>query len=610
MGYTIDIDTGGTFTDGLFTNGTEIQRVKVDSTPHDLTVSWLKCMEEGAEQCGFSNLPNFLDQVDIIRWSTTVASNVVLEQKGPKMGLFVTDGNKQTLYAANGENPVFGHLIEKAHVDTVTCPVDTNELLIKLKALLEGGVRRICISLKDALKNDDEINIKDIIEEQFPDHYLGHVPLLLGGDICKHPDDMTRTHMALLNSYVHGPLAQSMFKAEDELREQGFTKPLLLGHTNGGVTRVSKTKPVDTIESGPVFGIHAGDYWANVYEFSKVITLDVGGTTSKIGLIEDFRPAMTRDPDFLGVPLKQAMLNLKSIALGGGTVAKVVEGELQLGPESMGAYPGPACYDLGGTEATLTDACLVSGYLNAEYFSGGKKEISQEKAENILKEKVADPLGINVENAASEIINKATEMIAEEVIELVKKTGKISSDFVLFAFGGNGAILGCEVAQKSGIEKNHVFSLGSVLSAFGSSVSDVSHSYEYSPFLSIKERDALTEIVEEMLKEAKRDMEGEGFEVTAMESELDFTLYNKKDSESIIRFSSSTWKESDMTEKGINDIIGESFINAGKDASSTDLVIEVLKLRSKVPVTKVQPEKSSIKGKNSKNRFKRGTENF
>lgn len=257
MGFTIDIDTGGTFTDGLFTNGAEIKRVKVDSTPHDLTVSWLKCMEEGAEKFGFSYLPDFLEEVDIVRWSNTVASNVIAERKGPKMGLFVTEGNKQTLYSTSGENPVLGHLIEAGNIDTVSQPVNTEELLIKLKELLEGGVRRICISLKDALKNDDEATIKDIIEEQFPDHYLGHVPLLLGGDICKHPDDMTRTHKALLNSYVHGPLAQSMYKAEDELRNQGYLKPLLLGHTDGGVTRVSKTKPVDTIESGPIFGIHA-----------------------------------------------------------------------------------------------------------------------------------------------------------------------------------------------------------------------------------------------------------------------------------------------------------------------------------------------------------------
>ena len=249
MGFTADIDTGGTFTDGLFADGKEIRRVKVDTTPHDLTV----------------------------RWSNTVASNVIAEHKGPKLGLFVTDGYQETLYSSASKSPVFRHLIEEANVEAVKLPVDTDDLLIQLKGLLEKGVRRICISLKDGLKNiKEEIRIKGIFEEQYPDHYLGNVPLLLGGDICKHPDDMTRTHVALLNAYVHGPMAQAMFKAEDDLRERGFLKTLLLGHTDGGVARVSKTKPVDTIESGPIFGVHAGAYWANLYQIPHVITLDVG----------------------------------------------------------------------------------------------------------------------------------------------------------------------------------------------------------------------------------------------------------------------------------------------------------------------------------------------
>jgi len=266
----------------------------------------------------------------------------------------------------------------------------------------------------------------------------------------------------------------------------------------------------------------------------------------------------------------------------------------------MGAFPGPACYDLGGTEATLTDACLVSGYLNADYFFGGKKEIRQEQAEKIIQENVANPLGISLENAANEIINLATAMIAEEVNGLVTQTGKAASDFVLFAFGGNGAVLGCEVAEKSGIGKSHVFSLGSVLSAFGSSVADVSHSYEYSPFVPVKEQDSLAQIAEEMLQEAKRDMEGEGFDLTSMKSELDFTLYDKQDADNVIQFSSQTWQESDLAENSMSDVIRESFVHAGRDSASDDLVVEVLRLRAKSPVTKVNPEKSSLNGNNSK----------
>ncbi|MCZ7664773.1 MAG: hypothetical protein M5U22_18450 [Thermoleophilia bacterium] len=372
MGFTVDIDTGGTFTDGLFGDGTSSRRAKVDTTPHDLTISLFNCLYAGAVAFGLANVKDLLRGCDIVRWTNTIATNVVAERKGPRVGLFVTQGHERSLYSGNGESPAIGHVVGAENIVGVSQPVDVEDLLVRLKSLLDQGVRRICISLKDGLENSaDEAAVKRVFEDQYPDHYLGTIPLLMGSDISKHPDDMTRTHMALLNAYVHGPMAQAMFKAEDDLRHEGFIKPLLVGHINGGVTRVAKTKPVDTIESGPIFGIHAAAYFAEKYGLPRVVTLDVGGTTAKVGLVQDGRPALTRPADVLGIPLNQPMLSLKSISLGGGTVARVAGGDLTLGPDSMGAYPGPACYDLGGTEATVTDAYLVSGFLDPDYFAGG-----------------------------------------------------------------------------------------------------------------------------------------------------------------------------------------------------------------------------------------------
>lgn len=589
MGYTVDIDTGGTFTDGLFTDGREIRRAKVDTTPHDLTVSWIKCMQEGAQKFGFTDLRAFLEQVDIVRWSNTTATNIVAERKGPKLGLFVTGGYEKTLYSALSKSPVFGQLIEESNVRGVADPLDPNELVIQLKELLEQGVRRICISLKDGLKDlEKEIRIKEIFEEQYPDHYLGNVPFLIAGDLCKHPDDMTRTHMALLNSYVHGPMAQTMFKAEDELRESGFSKPLLLGHTNGGVARVAKTKPVDTIESGPIFGIHAGAYWANLYQLKNVITLDVGGTTSKIGLVKDFRPAITRAAGILGVPLSQPMLDLMSIALGGGTAAKAVNGDIQLGPESMGAYPGPACYDIGGTEATLTDAYLLQGFLNPEYFAGGTKKIYGERAEKIIQEKLGNPLGIDAHVAAYEISSRATMMIADELTDLIKRTGVSPDNYTLFAFGGNGSIVGCEAAKKAGIEKVYLFSLGSVLSAFGSSVADISHTYEYSPFVPASESKKLADIVMRLMEDARRDMEGEGFDLGKVEAELEFSLYSKKDPHNPIE-SICPWIVGKVEDQRLIEMIEGCIKDAQAGSSIPDQIVEILRLRARAVIPKIEP---------------------
>lgn len=594
MGFTVDIDTGGTFTDGLFTNGTEIKRVKVDTTPHDITVSWLNAMREGARAFGFSTLREFLEQVDIVRWSSTTATNIIVEKKGPKIGLFVTDGFQESLYSSGKKSEVFGHLIDETNVEAATYPLDGATLVLQLKRLLEKGVRRICISLKDGLRNlDEEIQIKQAFEEQYPDHYLGNVPFLLAGDICRHPDDMTRTHVALLNSYVHGPMARAMFKAEDDLRDRGYPGALLVGHTDGGVAKVSKTKPVDTIESGPIFGIHAGAFWAEKYQLPNVITLDVGGTTTKIGLVENFRPVMTREADILGIPLSQTMLDLRSIALGGGTVVSVSGGELKLGPQSMGAYPGPACYDLGGSEPTLTDAYLVKGFLDPDYFAGGSKKIKLDRAIEIVSEKVAGPLGLEAQVAAYQIANRATRMIADEVSGLIKRSGKSPSDYTLFAFGGNGAIVGCEVARKTEIEKVYVFSLGSVLSAFGSSVADVSHTYDYSPYLPASDSRPLVKIIRRMMEDAKRDMEGEGFDPEKVESELEITLDPKDDLTQMI----CPWTMEDLEDKGLMEMLERGLEKGGVEPGKSQRVIEVLKLRVKSVVSKVDLSAAALGGK-------------
>ncbi len=600
MRFTADIDTGGTFTDGLFTDGKEIKRVKVDTTPHDLTVAWMNCLTEGARQFGFSALTDFLEQIDIMRWTSTVATNVMAERKGPKLGLFVSEGYQETLYSEGGRSAALGYLAEELNVEAVQSPVNTEKLLLQIKPLLEKGVRRICISLKDGLMHEDEVKMKEVFEEQYPDHYLGNVPVLLGRDISKNHDDMTRTHMALMNSYVHGPMAVVMFKAEDELRNRGFLKPLLVGHIDGGVARVSKTKPVETIESGPIFGIHAGAYWAKLYELPHVITLDVGGTTTKVGLVEDFRPAITRQPEVLGIPLKQNMLDLRSIALGGGSVARVKDKTLELGPQSMGAYPGPACYDLGGSEATLTDAYVLEGFLDPNYFSGGAKKINGKRSEKMISEKVAGPLGVEPQMAAYRIASLATDMIAAEVSQLIARTKKSPGDYALFAFGGNGGIVGCETAKKTGINTVYVFSHGAVLSAFGSSVADVSHTYEHSASASVSQCESLADSISWMVEEARLDMEGEGFSLADLEAELEFILYDAKNPEEVIQVT-SPWK---LAAKPNKDTISGCLKRADLGPKAADLTIDIVRLRVRAPLGKLKIAKLRDESKDPKDALK------
>lgn len=582
MGFTVDIDTGGTFTDGLFGDGTSSRRAKVDTTPHDLTISLFNCLYAGAVAFGLANVKDLLRGCDIVRWTNTIATNVVAERKGPRVGLFVTQGHERSLYSGNGESPAIGHVVGAENIVGVSQPVDVEDLLVRLKSLLDQGVRRICISLKDGLENSaDEAAVKRVFEDQYPDHYLGTIPLLMGSDISKHPDDMTRTHMALLNAYVHGPMAQAMFKAEDDLRHEGFIKPLLVGHINGGVTRVAKTKPVDTIESGPIFGIHAAAYFAEKYGLPRVVTLDVGGTTAKVGLVQDGRPALTRPADVLGIPLNQPMLSLKSISLGGGTVARVAGGDLTLGPDSMGAYPGPACYDLGGTEATVTDAYLVSGFLDPDYFAGGTKRVVLERAKKALAEAVGGPLGIDEHAAAAKVAEVAADLVADDVRRALATLHAEAPDQVLFAFGGNGGIAAARVAEKAHIRKVVVFSLGSVLSAFGSSVADVAHTYEYAPFLPVEDTDRVEALIDDMWAEARRDFRGEGFVEADIVADVEFTVTQSPDHHAVEELVCGFAVDGPPEPGKTGPCLTAAGVRPGKDS-----LVEIVRLRARVPAVK------------------------
>src|SRR5215218_9114505 len=330
--YTVDIDIGGTLTDGLFSDGTTVTPVKVDTTPHDFTVCFFDCLKEGARELGFADLTSLLQQVGVIRWSATIATNIIAERKGPRIGLLVSEGTGPELYG-DGHSAAVGRLIAAENIVPLADGASDLETLTAIRGLLEQGVRRIAVSLAGGFEDDTrEQAVRALVDENFPDHYLGAVPLVLGSEICRHPDDQTRAHMALANAYVHTPLAVALFKAEDQLLEQhNYRRPVYTPHVNGGVARVAKTKAVDTAESSPYFGLNACAWWARRYGHAKVLALDVGGTTAKLGVIKDGRPLTVEHGDLLGVPLKTPWTLLRSAAIGGGSIVRLIDGEITIG---------------------------------------------------------------------------------------------------------------------------------------------------------------------------------------------------------------------------------------------------------------------------------------
>ncbi len=512
--YSVDIDVGGTLTDGLFSDGPRTVWTKVDSTPHDLTVCLFDCLSQGAAQLGFSDLGSLLEKVELLRWSTTITSNVLAELRGPKLGLLVSQGHEKDLYGSRESSVLLNKLVEGKNVIGID-GVHDPAVLNAVRLLLENGVRRICISLKGALQDpESEQRIKRVIDEQYPDHYLGSVPVLTGSDVCQNTDDSTRTHYAVINAYLHSALAATLFKAEDELRyTHGYLRAFLISHINGGVAGIAKTRAIDTLESGPVLGIYGAAYLAKAYGLKRVLAMDVGGTTAKLGIIRDGEPLHTQQSDLFGIPVRINLPYLRSIALGGGSVVTANENGVRLGPESMGSFPGPACYGLGGDKPTLTDAFVTAGLIDPEYFLGGSKHLDLAAAREAIESQVARPRGTSVEDACCAVIDGAYDMVAGMIVKASQELQQDLSDHVLFAYGGNGGLFACGVAQRAGIRTTYLFDLGPVFSAFGSSVSDICHVYERSFHLLLRDGAEITplnQVLEEMRNQGVRDLLGEG----------------------------------------------------------------------------------------------------
>jgi N-methylhydantoinase A len=530
---TADIDIGGTLTDGIFIDGQKLVCVKVDTTPHDLTVCLFECLTQGATQLGYADVDAFLENLELIRWSTTITSNVLAESRGPRIGLLISRGNEKNLYGRDAHSVVLKGIISERDVIGVDDSTSDTEIMNGVRALLEGGVRRMCVSLQGAHRCPDrEIQIKRIIDQQYPDHFLGSVPVLAGSDISKSADDATRTYCAIINAYTHGALAASLFKAEDDLRvEHGYPGTFLVSHINGGVAGIAKTKAIDTIESGPILGIHGSAHLAKIYKINDVIALDVGGTTAKVSVLRDLKPVQRKPSDIFGIPVQISLPYLRSIALGGGSVVKAQidgkSGEITLGPESMGSLPGPACYGLGGDKPTLTDAFVAAGLINPEYFLGGTKAIQLETARNVIQELVAGPLNITLEEACRSIIGMACTAVANLIAHAGAELGRNLAGHALFAYGGNGGLFACGVAEKAGLEQVYFFSLGPVFSAFGSSVSDISHVYERTPRItSISDAagEELNRILKDIKAESLRDLLGEGIKPDGIEYTMELEV--------------------------------------------------------------------------------------
>lgn len=550
MGYSINIDIGGTFTDFYSENGERARITKTPSTHYDLSVGFMKGIKDLSRLFGVG-LGEMLRNTDAVRYCTTVGTNALIERTGPKLGLITTAGFEDAIFLGRARSWADGGsaqankdlsriqkpepLISRDMVvgigermdsfGQVVNPLRKEEVLEKLQTLVDRGAMGFVVCLLWSFVNPaHEQQVKEIIAEEYPEDYLGSMPVTLSSNVSPKSGEYTRFITTIVNAYIHGVMAEELNKLGNELRDGGYKKPLVLVHNTGGIKKVSRTKAVLTHNAGPVAGLHGALTLGSLYGWKDIIFTDMGGTSFDIGVITDGR---LQTYDFIPVidrwRTNIPAIEVKSIGAGGGSVAWVntlMGNALEVGPQSAGSMPGPACYDQGGVDPTVTDADLVLGYLNPENYLGGKMLLDVDLSTAAIQEKVADPLGIDVVEAAIRIRRLVDARMGQEVFNEVALKGHDPRDFVLFACGGAGATHACGFAPYLQVKKVVVSPYSPVFGAFGASTVKIQQVWEKSRTMKIfqwatqsyyEDVDAFNNLVNELKDLAVRDLKLEGF---------------------------------------------------------------------------------------------------
>lgn len=547
---TIDIDVGGTFTDCFISGGDRAAIAKAPTTYYDLKVSFIKCLKEGAEKLGCS-LEELLENTSSVRYSTTIGTNSLIERNGPKLGLITTKGFEDVVFIGRARQWADGagmsEINDLARIDKpepliprdmvvgiqerinylgkVLMPINPEEVREKVQYLVDRGATGFVVCFLWSFKNNEhERIVRDIIEEEYPESYLGNAPVLLSSEVSPKMGEYGRFMTTIVNAYMHRDLSEQLRGLEEELKDQGFLRPLTLVHNTGGTKKLTRTKAVYTHNAGPVSGVYGSLYVGRLYGIDNIIYTDMGGTSFDLGVVSggeiksyDFIPVIDRWRTQINA------VETKSIGAGGGSIGwlnQALGNLLDVGPASAGAMPGPAAYNLGGAEPTVTDADMVLGYLNPSYYLGGRMRLSAEKARRAIEERIARPLGIDVIEAAYKIKKIIDAKMGQEIYKEVSLKGHDSREYALFASGGAGPTHCCGYNTYVESPKIITCPFSPVFGAFGATTLDVMHIYDKSNYIKLLFSggrdyfdcyDEFNSQVQHLMLQAENDMFMEGF---------------------------------------------------------------------------------------------------
>jgi N-methylhydantoinase A len=625
-GASISIDIGGTFTDCYLSLNGRASWGKASTTPDDFSRGFLNALAEASNGLDLE-VDELLAGATLLRYSTTIALNALLQRSGPRLGLITTRGHEDMLFIGNGRawgdglpvreqrrvaqaqmpealiprDMVVGLSERTDMFGKIVRPLVDEEVLAGLQYLVDRGVQGIIVSLLWSSANSEhEKAVKRIINDEYPEVYLGNIPVLLSSEVVPKWREYTRTTTTVLNGYLHSEMTNQLMGIGDRLRDLGYKQPLQMVQNTGGVAKLSRTRVVDTYQSGPVAGLMGSGARARGLGIDNVICTDMGGTSFDLGVLVDGSPRFySVRPVIDRWAVDLPLLEVKSIGTGGGSIAwlnQAFGNRLEVGPASAGSMPGPACYGLGGTRATVTDADVVLGYLNPDNFLGGRLDLEAEESIRVIRRSIAEPMGISVEQAALSIKRVADEKMGVEIFKEVVLKGFDPRDFVLFAYGGAGPAHCCGYAQALGISRIFLFPESSVFCAYGASMLDVAHIYERArPLMLFDPSDgsylqdyaAFNEAVGELENDLKRDMIAEGLDLGDMRLALELELrYGSSPVTQRIRCKSLRLEDEDDVKALYRDFRAHLMqLSFGVDLPEAPVRIETFALNGSIPTS-------------------------
>ncbi|PGF15853.1 5-oxoprolinase [Natrinema sp. CBA1119] len=493
MPHNLGVDVGGTFTDVIvFDEDThELTIDKVLSTPSNPSEGVINGIGEAVDKAGTT-----VSDLNLLFHGTTVVTNMLLEETGSRVGLITSEGHEDILHLARAwtPGPLYGWMdMEKPApladlVDTRSVggridspegneqePIDEDEVRAAVRELADSGVESLTVALLNSYLNPThERQVRDVIRDECPE-----LPVSISAEIVPEYGEYERTLTTVINDYARPQVIDYLDELDASLEDAGSTAKMNVVRSDGGLmsSGAAKHRPVELALSGPSGGVVGAATIAEKKGVPDVLTLDMGGTSTDVSLVEDGKPGTTRQTKVGYREFKSRAVDVNTVGAGGGSIARVqLSGSLQVGPESAGADPGPACYGQGGDEPTVTDANVVLGRIPSNVQLGGRMDLDRDAARNAIQT-VADERGSTVEEAAQAILDIVNENMYSALRVVSVERGYDPRDFGLVAFGGAGPMHANALADVMDAYPLIVPPGPGVMSAFGFLTSDVQNEF-------------------------------------------------------------------------------------------------------------------------------------